>query len=366
MASFKQFNLTGLLNNFNPPPSPNNLVYNKPVWGTFQGDFKRTGSKTFECPVAPLIYIPNCTQKSDSILISTTNMSGNYWVINDSVYRNFISNSINIPSTAKYQILATNILGCKVYSSAFKYLSNSDVTKPSIVSNTGNNNFCVGDSIILSSSLSANSYQWNYGGLKLGATNYKTLSTIVPGPYSVTVYNLYGCSASSDLSLIQSESLPAKPNILWNGSLLSTSLTGVNYQWILNNKAVAGANSITYKPIGLGEYKLQVVDLKGCKNVSDIFNLVVTAINNPSSTPTGHLAKLLPNPATTEVIVQFNQAINKSLSIQLLSNNGQVLKDIKTTNQSTPISVNDLVSGQYIIKISGKDYNQTLQLIIAK
>ena len=147
-------------------------------------------------------------------------------------------------------------------------------------------------------------------------------------------------------------------------AVFSTTATGVNYQWLLANNPVSGANNSTYKPIVIGNYRVQVIDSNGCKNVSDSFTLVVTAVNTPPTTPNNHIAKLFPNPATSEFIVQFSQIPLTTITIKLVNANGQIVKEINTNNQSTTIPLSNISTGNYFLKIIGKDYDQTQQLII--
>jgi hypothetical protein len=89
---------------------------NLPVWGTFQGNYRRTGSKKFECPEVPIIQIPNCVTPSDSIQISTNNMVNRYWIVNDVKLTNVTSNSIVVKKSDKYKLEAFNNIGCTVSS----------------------------------------------------------------------------------------------------------------------------------------------------------------------------------------------------------------------------------------------------------
>jgi hypothetical protein len=109
---------------------------------------------------------------------------------------------------------------------------------------------------------------------------------------------------------------------------------------------------------------MQVTNFNGCKNVSDSFNLVAAAI--PISTPTNYIAKLIPNPAATQVIVQFAQLPLSTITLQLLNAKGRIIKQINTQNKVTSITLGDVLSGNYFFRVIGKEYNQTQQLIINK
>jgi hypothetical protein len=180
--------------------------------------------------------------------------------------------------------------------------------------------------------------------------------------YTVNRNNLVGTATRN----IVVKPIVTKPSITWDGSQFSTSATGVSYQWLLNNSAVSGANSATYKPIAIGTYRIQVsTDSATCKNVSDSFVLVVTAIGT-FNTPAGHIAKVLPNPASNQVSIQFGQTPAVSLTVQLINVEGKIVKTITTRSQTTNIALADVSSGHYFIKIIGKEYDQTQQLLISK
>ena len=161
---------------------------------------------------------------------------------------------------------------------------------------------------------------------------------------------------------------PIKPAIAWNGTdfTATTTSTGVIYQWLLNSSSVSGATNDTYKPTAMGSYKIQITDANGCKNLSDSFMLVVTAVNPSIETSTDRLAKVFPNPASTNVVLYFKQKPNKNLTIKLLNLRGQVLKQVSTNSQTTHILLNEIITGNCIIEIIGKGYNQTQQLLIKK
>ena len=94
--------------------------------------------------------------------------------------------------------------------------------------------------------------------------------------------------------------------------------------------------------------------------------LVVTAVNPSIETSSDHIAKIAPNPASTDVMLYFQQKPNKTLTIKLLNLKGQLLKQTNTNSQSTNISLSEIIAGNYIIEIIGKGYNQTQQLLITK
>ena len=159
---------------------------------------------------------------------------------------------------------------------------------------------------------------------------------------------------------------PAKPIISWNGSTLSTISPATSFQWLVNNVALFGATLSTYKPLTIGLYKIQITNPDGCTSISDSFNLVVTALNNPATTIITNLASVFPNPASPVLLVKFREAPNSTLDIQLITTDGRTIQMVKTKDKLTTIPINNVPSGKYYIRITGNNYNQTEGVIISK
>lgn len=249
----------------------------KPVWGTFQGNNQRTGSATFECPETPFVKTPNCVETADTIKISTNNLTNKYWVINDVVLDKVTDTSIYIKSTDKYKLMAYNSNGCNVYSNENVLIPNSAISKPKITTSTGNSKFCEGDSIILSSSISASKYQWNYSSSVITDANVKNFSTTLQGAYSLTAINEYGCKATSDVSLILSTPKPSVAaidgiNSLCLGATIKLTNSTVGGIWssvattIVKVDAVGNVSSVAP---GTGTVNYTIT-ANGCSNNSKI------------------------------------------------------------------------------------------------
>jgi hypothetical protein len=122
----------------------------------------------------------------------------------------------------------------------------------------------------------------------------------------------------------------------------------------------------TYKPIAIGAYKIQITNSEGCNTVSDSFNLVVTAFNNPATTSVSNLATIFPNPASPVLLVKFKETPASTLEIRLVNNDGRTIQLVKTKDKLTTIPINNVPSGNYFIRITGNNYNQTQGVIISK
>ena len=127
-----------------------------------------------------------------------------------------------------------------------------------------------------------------------------------------------------------------------------------------------GATTVSYKPTAIGSYKIQITNLEGCNTISDSFNLVVTALNNPATTTVNNMASVFPNPASPVLLVKFKEAPNTTIDIRLMSNDGRTIKLIRTKDKLTTIPISNVPSGNYFIRITGNNYNQTEGVIISK
>ena len=317
-------------------------------------------------PAIPIITALGSTTfcSGGSVILTSNAITGNQWYKDG----NIVSGATNATYTASiggvYLDSVTNSSGCKAASASTPVIVNPLPTTP-IITAGSSTTFCSGNNVVLTSNASSGNQWYKDGVIISGSTNI-SYTAAIGGVYSDTVINLNGCKSASLNTTVTVNPNPTKPDIIWNGSQFSTSVTNVSYQWLLNSVALNGAISETYKPTLIGLYKIQITDANGCKNISDSFNLVVTAINNPiTNTPT-HIAKLFPNPASTEVLIKFEEIPAETLIIQLVDNYGRVLKSFSTKNQTTIISLTNLNTGNYYIKIIGNDYNQTKKLIILK
>ena len=320
---------------------------------------------TSPAPTAIVTAQPTCTLSTGTITVSSATV-GLTFSINGSTYINTTGIFTGVaPGT--YSLTAKNAIGC--ISTVTSITVNSQPTSPSVPIITAGSStiFCLGEFVKLTSN-STNGNQWYKDGTLITGETGITYTVSVPGAYTDTITNSNGCKSGSLSKLITAYPFPLKPTIAWNGTQFTATTTtiGLNYQWLLSNSSVSGATSSTYKPTAIGSYKIQITDANGCKNVSDSFMLVVTSVNPSIETISENIAKILPNPASTNVMLYFKQKPNKTLTIKLLNLKGQLVKQTNTNSQSTHISLTEIMSGNYIIEVIGRGYNQTQQLLISK
>ena len=143
--------------------------------------------------------------------------------------------------------------------------------------------YCYGDSIDDLTAIAKN------GGL-LSWYRDDSLSTLLDTGFTLTPLNLpgilsyyvtetkYGCRGSYNLTNIEINPIPEKPEIKLNGNEIFTLTEAHAYQWYLNGNEIKNANSKNHMAITDGNYKLKITDINGCSVFSDTLNLTLASI----------------------------------------------------------------------------------------
>jgi hypothetical protein len=270
-----------------------------------------------------------------------------------------ISGTPNVIGTFNYSIRFTG--GCHAASTGSMVVL--DFPNAPIITSSASS-FCADSNATLTSN-TVSGNNWYKDGIAIAGANSVSYLAKTAGVYTDTIVNAGGCKAGSLPTTLTTIASPAKPTISWNGAEFSTA-AATSFQWFLNTVSINGANNISYKPTAIGLYKVEVSNANGCKNESDNFNLVVTALNNPATTSVSNLATIFPNPASPVLLVKFRETPTTTLEIRLLTNEGRTVQLVKTKDKLTSIPINNLPSGNYFIRITGNNYNQTEGVIISK
>lgn len=144
---------------------------------------------------------------------------------------------------------------------------------------------------------------------------------------------------------------PAKPIITVSQSeeghiVLSSSSTTGN-QWFFNDIPIPEANSVTYRPIDNGTYKVRV-QVDNC--ISDPSNeeiLVITRVNNNIEAN----LHIYPNPTHDILYINLGHALSTNLEFHIYDQSGRVVKVVKAIGERNEIDVSSLPTGQYILLI---------------
>lgn len=176
--------------------------------------------------------------------------------------------TILVNQSGDYTVTVTDSTGCASASDeAFVTVySNPEPT----VSITGPQQFCFGDSAVLTATAGFNDYLWSNGSTSQSITVYTS------GSYTVTVTDENGCSGTSPLTTIEVFSLP-NADIIANGPIEfcagdSVSLTatgGQNYVW---STGQTGSSIMVYSA---GSYYVIADNQFGCVDTSASVSVLI-------------------------------------------------------------------------------------------
>ena len=189
--------------------------------------------------------------------------------------------SITVTSTSTLTVTVTNADGCSATSAPFTVTMNA--APVATVTANGPTTFCAGGSVVLSAPAAA-SYLWSSG------ETTQTIVASVDGPYTVTVTDGNGCSATSANMNITVLALPtvqaiAGSNALCVGSTTTLTNTTIGGVWSSNNTSVAtiAANGeVTGVSAGTATMTYTVTNANGCSNaVSFTINVNAATVLTP-------------------------------------------------------------------------------------
>ena len=223
-------------------------------------------------PAVPTISanksLPVTFCNGDSVTLTVNTTGGLLWNNGDT------STSIKVKANGSFTVTKTNANGCKSASLTTVVTVNDLPAKPTI-SNIRPTTFCLGDSVVLTSS-EASSFLWSNGA------STQSITVKVSGKFSLTVFNAAGCvSSAADSVSVSVNALPAKPTISANrpttfclgDSVILTSSATNNIRWS------TGATSVSIKvKTGTNNFAVTTTDANGCKNTSDSTRVVVNSL----------------------------------------------------------------------------------------
>ncbi|MBK9453159.1 MAG: hypothetical protein IPN95_27925 [Bacteroidetes bacterium] len=135
-----------------------------------------------------------------------------------------------------------------------------------------------------------------------------------PGTYQVTVWNGFGCSATSTPVTVAYATSP-NPTIVLNSGILTTTQPYAGYQWFVNGFQLPGANSQTFPVSVAGWYHVGVADSTGCFGLSDSIFYSPVGVAETIEDLTG--LTLCPNPSMGIVNLRTLGPIDWPIDIEI-------------------------------------------------
>lgn len=283
--------------------------------------------------------------KDDSIVLKAVTPFGAYfqWQRNGVDMPGATSDSVKAYDNATYTIIVTNGPDCSASASVTPSLDT--IEAPSL--SPDDLLFCLGTRVMLycSPALAGSSYSWIKDGSTFTAPDAPSVPISAAGTYSAKVTDKYGCPTQTNA--ITAGTYPAieKPTILRFDPLIRLNKFYASYQWYRNNKAISGANAISYTLLYDGTYYAKVSDVNGCVNYSDtivIKNLAVEDVVND------RLVTVYPNPASDYVTIDAPVAV----MVAVKDVTGRV---VLQTGNKEKVDISRLSAGVYEFVITDED-----------
>jgi hypothetical protein len=233
----------------------------------------------------------------------------------------------------------------------------TDIGTP-VISPNATVRLCQGQTISLSSSQSTGwTYQWQVDGRDIANATNATYLARAGGRYTVRITQDGLCTnASTPVQVSLSSVLTPLVNV--SGTVL-TSTPASAYQWLLDNKPIAGATAQSLTATQSGAYQVQVTE-NGCSAVSDPASVsVVTSIQEEPFMGIG--LNLSPNPTSDILTIQFRtERVVQGVQAQLYSVSGVPLKLTTLERKSnglytSTLDVSQLARGAFFVKITAGD-----------
>ena len=266
--------------------SVSGIVEREPIWGTFQGNYRRTGSKPIDCPTKPLIASSNgtfafCQGSSLKLSFADTVTSFAWRVDTSSTIISSTDKTITAAKAGNYKLSVTNIFGCVTNSDS--YIVNEIPLPAAPVVNRNANNFLTSNY--------ATGNKWYKDGVELSDTTQNFKPTVA-GSYTVkTTQNTCLSTSSSPyyyfitdvVNLSNNQFIKINPNPFVSNITLSFLINGRNtlnaavYEFTTSNKVWSKQNITSNSNLGLsnlpaGTYIIRVYsdDVK----VNSVFKII--------------------------------------------------------------------------------------------
>lgn len=284
-------------------------------------------------------------KSNDSIICSGADVTlvvsgGIEYIWSDSSKTTQISLKPSISQTIFVKV--TNARGCSIWSVPLLITVNS-VPVPSILAfeksglKENDGVICAGDTVLLQSGTYINNL-WSTGVNKKSIKVTPAVNT----DYRLTVLDSNGC-AGTVVRNIASVALP-KPVINRVNQKLETG-NFAGFQWFLNDTLIIGANANAYSPLKNGKYKVEVVNIYGCKGVSSIFNLMdLRSVKLHKES-----LQVYPNPATDKFYVQSDFS---GYELRIYSVEGNLVDAFSLNHSNVEVKCSHLAPGLYILALS--------------
>jgi hypothetical protein len=315
-------------------------------------------------PNAPVISASGSLSVCPGSILTLTSSQANGYVWSNGA----TTRTISVNAAGDYTVTTVNSANCSATSAVSRVSLLTAPSKPVITPNSSTTLTSSHTSVILTSSV-ANAYKWSTNSTS------RAITVTSQGSFRVTVTGSNGCTNYSDDVLVTANGCtpPPTPIITTSGPTtisagqnvtLTSSLAG-GYLW--SNGAQTRSISVTTA----GVYTVRNYNKGSCFSTSlpVTVTLVLARMANPNEAIVEKVEfNIFPNPATENITVDFNSAVEKRVSIKLLDITGKEvysreLNAIIGENQ-VQVDISGMPRGIYLAYLSGENLNEFKKVIV--
>jgi hypothetical protein len=161
-----------------------------------------------------------------------------------------------------------------------------------------------------------------------------------------------GCAKFSDSVLIKSFAIPTPPTISRDTSNNLVSTSSIRNTWYKDDTLISDTTQ-KFKPTSPGSYTVKTTQNACISAMSSPYYYLVTDIIQLNN---GQYIKLAPNPFVNQINLDFNVKGYLRLNVEIFElTSGNRVFSRQGLQAGTPIILNELPSGTYIIKVTSND-----------
>jgi hypothetical protein len=135
------------------------------------------------------------------------------------------------------------------------------------------------------------------------------------------------------------------------------SISGIKYNWYKNNQWLDSIGQIKIHPSITTKY---IRTITYCGNtIYDTIVIKVRPTGIPNSVAQNNIS-IYPNPANEIVYIEWNGYEQQTITIELLSIDGQLLGSMYTNTKTTAINILNLLNGIYILRLTNLKNNEKI------
>jgi hypothetical protein len=257
-------------------------------------------------------------------------------------------------SSTTYTVTGTDLNGCINIDS-----TTVTVVPQPTVSIAGLNIICPGNSVSLTAS-GATSYAWLPGG--------QTTATIIDTPITSTTYSVTGTDSLGCFSIAMHTVVidipPITPIVIVNGNILTSNVTGANYQWFLNGVPIPLSTGQSCTATVLGTYTVEVYDSLGCGSGQS------TAVVDPTGIAQLNdfdFMRVIPNPNDGHFMLSIHTTKTDNYILEIQNMLGQIVyREILNNlggNYNHEINLTNYGVGVYTIRLINSEKEQIIKSV---